>query len=182
MPGEWFYSHFIYGSNYRLSEWQGAILQVQLGRLDQQTKRRHHNARLLDRLLQAIPGITPQKLDDRCTRNGQYAYIFHVNKKEFAGLSTERFIEALNAEGIPHQASYPPLHQLDMFRNGEYRKRLSGKQAKEKHKFLKAKFPVTQRAAWETVWLPQPVLLGDEEDMHEIAAAIAKIQKNAKEL
>jgi dTDP-4-amino-4,6-dideoxygalactose transaminase len=182
MPGEWFYSHFIYGSNYRLSEWQGAILQVQLGRLDQQIKRRHHNARLLDRLLQAIPGITPQKLDDRCTRNGQYAYIFHVNKKEFAGLSTGRFIEALNAEGIPHQASYPPLHQLDMFRNGEYRKRLSGKQAKEKHKFLKAKFPVTQRAAWETVWLPQPVLLGDEEDMHEIAAAIAKIQKNAKEL
>jgi dTDP-4-amino-4,6-dideoxygalactose transaminase len=182
MPGEWFYSHFIYGSNYRLSEWQGAILQVQLGRLDQQTKRRHHNARLLDRLLGAIPGITPQKLDDRCTRNGQYAYIFHVNKKEFAGLSTERFIEALNAEGIPHQASYPPLHQLDMFRNGEYRKRLSGKQAKEKHKFLKGKFPVTQRAAWETVWLPQPVLLGDEEDMHEIAAAISKIQKNAKEL
>ena len=182
MPGEWFYSHFIYGSNYRLSEWQGAILQVQLGRLDQQTKRRHHNARLLDRLLGAIPGITPQKLDDRCTRNGQYAYIFHVNKKEFAGLSTERFIEALNAEGIPHQASYPPLHQLDMFRNGGYRKRLSGKQAKDKHKFLKAKFPVTQRAAWETVWLPQPVLLGDEEDMHEVAAAIAKIQKNAKEL
>jgi dTDP-4-amino-4,6-dideoxygalactose transaminase len=182
MPGEWFYSHFIYGSNYRLSEWQGAILQVQLGRLDQQTKRRHHNARLLDRLLGAIPGITPQKLDERCTRNGQYAYIFHVNKKEFAGLSTERFIEALNAEGIPHQASYPPLHQLDIFRNGEYRKRLSGKQAKDKHKFLKGKFPVTQRAAWETVWLPQPVLLGDEEDMHEIAAAITKIQKNAKQL
>ena len=182
MPGEWFYSHFIYGSNYRLSEWQGAILQVQLGRLDEQTKRRHHNARLLDRLLRAIPGITPQKLDDRCTRNGQYAYIFHVNKKQFAGLSTERFIEALNAEGIPDQASYPPLHQLDMFRNGEYRKRLSGKQSKEKHKFLKGKFPATQRAAWETVWLPQPVLLGDEEDMHEIATAIAKIQKNAKEL
>ena len=182
MPGEWFYSHFIYGSNYRLSEWQGAILQVQLGRLDQQTKRRHHNARLLDRMLRAIPGITPQKLDDRCTRNSQYAYIFHVNKKDFAGLPTERFIEALNAEGIPHQASYPPLHQLDMFRNGEYRKRLSGKQAKDKPKFLKGKFPVTQRAAWETVWLPQPVLLGDEEDMHEIAAAITKIQKNAKEL
>jgi dTDP-4-amino-4,6-dideoxygalactose transaminase len=182
MPGEWFYSHFIYGSNYRLSEWQGAILQVQLGRLDQQTKRRHHNARLLDRLLRVIPGITPQKLDDRCTRNGQYAYIFHVNKKEFAGLSTERFIEALNAEGIPHQASYPPLHDLDMFRKGEYRKRLSGKQAKDKHKFLRGKFPVTQRAAWETVWLPQPVLLGDEEDMHEIAAAVTKIQKNAKEL
>ena len=182
MPGEWFYSHFIYGSNYRLSEWQGAILQVQLGRLDQQTKRRHENARILDRLLRAIPGITPQTLDKRCTRNGQYAYIFHVNKNKFGGLSTNRFIEALNAEGIPNQASYPPLHQLAMFQSGEYRKRLSGKQAKDKHKFLKHKYPVTQRAAWETVWLPQPTLLGDEEDIHEIAAAIAKIQKSAKEL
>lgn len=182
MPGEWFYSHFIYGSNYRLSEWQGAILHVQLSRLDQQTKWRHENARILDRLLREIPGITPQKLDERCTRNGQYAYIFHVNKKEFAGLSTERFIEAMNAEGIPNQASYPPLHRLDMFRNGDYRKRLSGKQAKDKHKFLKQKFPVTQKAAWETVWFPQPVLLGDEEDMHEIAAALGKIQKSAKEL
>ncbi|MCJ7659893.1 MAG: DegT/DnrJ/EryC1/StrS family aminotransferase, partial [Anaerolineales bacterium] len=33
MPGEWFYNHFIYGSNYRLSEWHGAILSQQLKRL-----------------------------------------------------------------------------------------------------------------------------------------------------
>lgn len=182
MPGEWFYSHFIYGSNYRLSEWQGAVLHAQLQRLDEQTKRRHRNARLLDRLLEKIPGITPQELDERCTRNGQYAYIFHVNKKEFAGISTDRFIEAMNAEGIPNQASYPPLHELHMFRSGEYRKRLAGKQAKEKHAFLTKKFPATRKAAWETVWIPQPALLGDEEDMHEIAAAVGKIQKAAKEL
>ena len=182
MPGEWFYNHFIYGSNYRLSEWQGAVLQAQLGRLDEQTKVRHRNARLLDRLLGTIPGITPQKLDDRCTRNGQYAYIFHVNKKEFAGIATDRFIAAMNAEGIPNQASYPPLHQLHMFRNGDYRKRLCGEQAKERHAFLKRRFPVTQKAAWETVWIPQPALLGDEEDVEEIAASLSKIQKHAKDL
>ena len=182
MPGEWFYSHFIYGSNYRLSEWQGAVLQAQLGRLDEQTKVRHRNARLLDRLLGTIPGITPQKLDERCTRNGQYAYIFHVNKKEFAGIATERFIAAMNAEGIPNQASYPPLHQLHMFRNGEYRKRLCGKQAKERHAFLKRRYPATQKAAWETVWIPQPALLGDEEDVQEIAASLSKIQRHAKDL
>ncbi len=182
MPGEWFYSHFIYGSNYRLSEWQGAVLQAQLGRLDEQTQVRHRNGRLLDRLLGMIPGITPQKLDDRCTRNGQYAYIFHVNKKEFAGIATDRFIAAMNAEGIPNQASYPPLHQLHMFRNGEYRKRLCGKQARERHAFLKRRFPATQKAAWETVWIPQPALLGDEEDVEEIAASLSKIQKHAKDL
>jgi dTDP-4-amino-4,6-dideoxygalactose transaminase len=182
MPGKWFYSHYIYGSNYRLSEWQGAVLDAQLSRLDEQTKRRHANSRLLDRLLGKIPGITPQKLDERCTRNGHYAYIFHVNKKQLAGISTERFIEAMNAEGIPNQASYPPLHQLDMFRTSKYRDRLSGRQASQKHAFLKQKFPATQKAAWETVWIPQPALLGDEEDMHEIAAALGKIQKNAKDL
>lgn len=179
MPGEWFYSHFIYGSNYRLSEWQGAVLNVQLGRLEEQTLHRHRNGRLLDKLFAGIPGITPQKCDPRCTRNGQYAYIFHVDARQFSGISTENFIAALNAEGIPTQASYPPLHELDCFRNGEYRKRLSGPQASEKHAFLEQSFPHTQRAAWETVWIPQFALLGDEEDMNEIAAAIRKIQRNA---
>lgn len=182
MPGEWFYSHYINGSNYRLSEWQGAVLSVQLGRLDKQTALRHKNARLLDELLSRIPGITPQKLDPRCTRNGHYAYIFHVNSKEFAGASTEQLIKAMNAEGIPNQASYPPVHDLDVFKNGEYRKRLCGSQASEPHAFLKAKYPNTQRAAFETIWIPQPALLGDEEDMQEIAAAWVKIQKFAKEL
>ena len=182
MPGEWFYSHFIYGSNYRLSEWQGAVLTVQLSRLEEQTRHRHRNGRLLDKLLGEIPGMTPQRCDPRCTRNGQYAYIFHVEKKQFAGISTENFIAALNAEGIPTQASYPPLHELDCFRNGEYRKCLSGAQAAEKHAFLRQSFPNTQRAAWETVWIPQFALLGDDEDMHELSAAISKIQRNAAEI
>jgi dTDP-4-amino-4,6-dideoxygalactose transaminase len=147
MPGECFYSHFIYGSNYRLSEWQGAVLMAQPGRLDEQTRRRHRNARLLDRELSKIPGITPQKLDDRCTRNGQYAYIFHVDSQQFVGITTEHFIEAMNAEGISNQASYPPLDELQLFRNNEYRKCLSGQQAKEEHGFLKQTFPNTRRAA-----------------------------------
>jgi dTDP-4-amino-4,6-dideoxygalactose transaminase len=182
MPGEWFYSHYINSSNYRLSEWQGAVLSVQLKRLDEQTQRRHENAGLLDQLLAQIPGITPQKLDPRCTRNGHYAYIFHVNSKQFAGVTTEKLIQAINAEGIPNQASYPPVHALDVFQNGDYRKRLCGSQATEPHAFLKASYPHTHRAAFETIWIPQPALLGDQEDMHEIAAALEKVQKFAKEL
>ena len=182
MPGEWFYSHFINGSNYRLSEWQGAVLTAQLSRLDEQTQRRHRNARLLDELFSKIPGITPQKIDPRCTRNGHYAYIFHVDTKEFAGITVERLIAAMNAEGIPNQASYPPVHALDVFQNGEYRKRLCGSQAIESHPFLQAQYPNTHRAAFESIWIPQPALLGDDEDLHEIAAAWQKIQKFANEL
>lgn len=182
MPGEWFYAHFIYGSNYRLGEWQGAILRQQLARLDEHGAVRTRNAAYLDEELAKIEGITPQALDSRCTRNGHYAYIFTYNSQAFAGVPTERFIQALNAEGIPTQASYPPVHELDVFQSGEYRKRLSAPQRDEDHAFLRASFPNTARGAWQTVWLPQPVLLGTQEDMAEIVLAIRKIQRHARSL
>jgi dTDP-4-amino-4,6-dideoxygalactose transaminase len=182
MPGEWFYSHYTNGSNYRLSEWQGAILSAQLTRLDAQTSLRHKNARTLDKLLSQIPGLTPQALDPRCTRNGHYAYIFHVDRAQFANASMEQLVRAINAEGIPNQASYPPIHELDLFKSGEYRTRLCGAQANESHNFLRAKYPHTARAAFETIWIPQPALLGDEQDIQEIAAAWSKVQRLASEL
>ena len=49
------------------------------------------NGRALDRLLSEIPGITPQSHDSRITRNGQYAYIFHYDKRAFAGVDTRPF-------------------------------------------------------------------------------------------
>lgn len=182
MPGEWFYSHFIYGSNYRLSEWQGAVLSQQLHRLPQQTAIRSRNAAYLDAELAKIEGITPQRLDPRTTVNGHYAYIFHYDKSTFANVPTERFIQAFNAEGFPTQASYPPLHDLAVFKRGEYRKRLSPEAAQAEHAFMRSGFPNTLRGAWETVWLPQPVLLGSEEDMALVVEAVRKIQAQAKEL
>jgi dTDP-4-amino-4,6-dideoxygalactose transaminase len=182
MPGEWFYAHFIYGSNYRLSEWQGAILSQQLKRLPEQTRLRSENAAFLDQALATVEGITPQATDPRCTINGHYAYIFHYDKRAFANLPTERFIQAFNAEGIPTQASYPPLHDLEVFKSNEYRKRLCEEQARGEHDFMRAGFPNTLKGAWETVWLPQPVLLGAKEDMSLVVQAIQKIQANASKL
>ncbi len=182
MPGEWFYAHFIYGSNYRLSEWQGAVLRVQLQRADELNSLRQQSAAFLDRELPKIEGITPQKLDPRVTSNGHYAYIFHVDRKAFAGISIDRFIQAFNAEGFPNQASYPPLHELAVFQSGEYRKRLQAGQANAEHAFLKAAFPNTARAAWETVWIPQPALLGSAEEIAQLVEAIRKIQRHSAEL
>ena len=182
MPGRWFYSHYIYGSNYRLSEWQGAVLTQQLKRLDEQAARRSKNAAYLNHALAEIDGIRPQILDPRVTRNGHYCYIFHVDPKAFGGLSTEKFIQAFNAEGIPTQASYPPVHLLEVFQNGEFRKRLSPEVANGPFDFLKADYPVSQDAAENTVWMVHSTLLGDEKDMTEIVTAVRKIQHHHREL
>lgn len=182
MPGEWFYSHFINASNYRLSEWQGAVLSQQLSRFDDQAAIRTKNAAYLDRELAKINGICPQKRDPRVTRNGYYCYIFHYDSKAFNGLETEKFIQAFNAEGIPTQASYPPVRKLALFQNGEYRKKLSPEQAKEKHAFLNSACPVAEDAYENTVWLVHRTLLGTEQDAAEIVEAVKKIQRNAGEL
>jgi 3-amino-5-hydroxybenzoate synthase len=177
MPGEWFYAHFVYGSNYRLSEWQGAVLGRQLARLDEQAAVRTRNAAQLRVLLSAIPGITPQALDPRCTRHGYYAFLFHYDRRAFGDRPTSNFVEALNAEGIPTQASYPPIHALALFRSGAYRSRLSPAERSAPHPAFDARFPQTERAADETVWLPHPVLLGSDEDMALVAEAVDKIRR-----
>lgn len=182
MPGKWFYSHYINGSNYRLSEWQGAVLLKQLERLEKQAAIRTKNARKLNSELAKIKGIRPQKVDERCTRNGNYCYIFHYDKAAFDGLPTETFINALNAEGIPTQASYPSVNKLDVFQNGEFSKRIDADHAMEDFLFLYEDFPVTDDAVANTVWLVHRTLLGDEKDTAEIVQAVKKIQENAKEL
>ena len=121
-------------------------------------------------------------MDERCTRNGNYCYIFHYDKDAFAGLPTEEFIKALNAEGIPTQASYPSVNKLDVFQNGEFSKRIDADHAMEDFSFLYEDFPVTDDAAANTVWLVHRTLLGDEKDTAEIVQSIKKIQENAKDL
>jgi dTDP-4-amino-4,6-dideoxygalactose transaminase len=183
LPGRWFYDHFQYGSNFRLSEWQGALLSVQLRRLPSQRRVRFRNALQLNRLLGAIEGITPQALDERCTHNGHYTYIFHYDARAFQGLPTRRFIEALKAEGIPEQASYPPIHRLDLFTGGTFQRRLGYRpRAAALKRLLRGIYPVTEEAAGQSVWIPHYALLGDEQDIAEIAGAVRKIQRNVREL
>jgi 3-amino-5-hydroxybenzoate synthase len=180
MPGRPFYDHVIYGSNYRLSEWQGAVLGVQLKRLDAQTKLRHHNACLLDGVLREIDGITPQRMDAHCTRNGHYLYMFHYNPASFGGLPPARFIEALSAEGVPTHISYPPLHSLEVFTSGAYKKRIPPGMPNDAMRH--GPFPNSARVMREVISLPHATLLGDEQDIQEIGAAIHKIQQHAKDL
>jgi len=61
-PGHAWYEHFVISGNYRLSEIQGALLNAQLQRLEEQARRRDENGRYLTEHLGQIPGIKPQRI------------------------------------------------------------------------------------------------------------------------
>src|SRR5438034_2017711 len=58
------YEHALLSGNYRMTEWQGALLLSQMRRLEEQTQRRNENALYLAGQLAEIPGIRPLKRDE----------------------------------------------------------------------------------------------------------------------
>lgn len=173
--GRW-YEHHVLGGNFRMTEFQAAILLCQLRRLPEQTERRTRNAQKLTELLSQIPGIRPPRPDPRVTRHAYHLYIFRYNKEAFGGRPREEFLRALNAEGVPCSAGYVPLYKERVFVNRPASNDLC--QRSMLKDYSKVYCPVCERAcAEEAVWLYQNMLLGDEEDMADIATAIAKVQR-----
>jgi dTDP-4-amino-4,6-dideoxygalactose transaminase len=173
--GLW-YEHVRAGGNYRMTEWQGAILLAQLERADELCKRRHQNALYLSEKLVAIPGIHPLKVDPRVTRHAWHIFIFRYRRQAFGGMPRERFIEALQAEGIPCVPGYVPLNQSPALVDGLERLRTFLEDVPAPHSCPVAERVCTQ----EAVWFTQNVLLGSEQDMDDIIEAVAKIQRCAK--
>jgi len=110
------YEHTIVGPNYRITEFQGAILRTQLRKHSAQTERRMRNGDILSRQIEDIPGLYPLKKDARVTRRGYYFYILRFKEQEF-GISRELFLAAIAAEGAPLVKGYDmPVYQLPAFR------------------------------------------------------------------
>jgi dTDP-4-amino-4,6-dideoxygalactose transaminase len=170
--GGW-YDHPILGWNYRMTEFQAAILLVQLERIEEQMRTREENAKYLTEQLKKIEGISPLVPDDGVTRHAYHLYIFRYNKDAFKGLRREEFLKALNAEGIPASSGYVPLYKFPAITQWPYNER----------KYNDLYLPVTEKACFEEgVWLTQNILLGTKEDMDDIVEAINKIKENVDEL
>ena len=178
------FSYLSRGLNLRLTEFQAALLLAQMSRLDQQSKTRESNAAALTKMLEQIPGIAPAKSYAHCTRNAFHLYMFRYDPAHFAGLSRDRFLAALKAEGIPCSGGYSPLNREPLLRNTLMSK---GYQRIYGEKRLQAWFnqnqcPVNDHLCTEAVWFTQTMLLGDRGGMEQIAEAIAKIQRHASQL
>src|SRR5690606_13589153 len=66
------YNHPILGTDARMSEWQAAVLNTQMDRLDGDTERRMANAKYLTKQLQELEFIETLCDDPRITRNSYH--------------------------------------------------------------------------------------------------------------
>jgi dTDP-4-amino-4,6-dideoxygalactose transaminase len=174
----------IRGTNARMTEWQSRMLLVQMSRFQEQDKRRTENATYLSELFSEIKGIYPAKPYPGTTNVSYHLFMFRYDKAHFDELSRERFQQAMRAEGVSVSTGYGRLDRdayvLALAKNPHYLK-IYGERAM-KQWIERNKCPQNEKLTDQALWITQSMLLGSRQDMEQIAEAVRKIQKYAKEL
>lgn len=150
------YAHFLPGSNYRISQFQAAILCAQLQKFKSQYLVRDANGKLLTELLDKIDGVEPQQRAKGLEIHGHYLFTFMLDEC----YDRATFKKALKAEGFLVQLEYPAIHTLD------FMKPYVGKNDS---------FPVSTRLADHSIWMYHNALLGTKEQIHQMAEAVKKV-------
>lgn len=164
--GAAWYHHINLGTNARLTEFQAALLRVQLERYPEQLSTREARARQLDEALRKIPGLTPQPTPADMTRRSYHLYCLRFDAGAF-GMSRDDFLAAAAASGLPVVAGYPlPLYKQPLFEKFLAR-----------HDYHACDCPVTEAlCAAEGLWLSQTVLLHSADHMAHVSEEIRAIQ------
>ena len=163
--------------NSGMSEFQAGILNTQLKLLPEQIARREENAAYLDKALEKFDFIRPMRNDPNITRNSYHLYLMRIDEKKLGGVTRDRFLEALESEGIPLTPGYVPAYDFPCISGGYTENQLGGKVN------VKPNTPEAEYLArHEICWLYHAVLLGEKRDMDDIVAALEKVYGSLDEL
>lgn len=99
------------GANLRMPQFQGALLQHQLTRLEEQSLHREANADHLRKQLDEIGGVRAKTQLAGTTRHGCHLFVFDFDANAFAGLTKSKFLAALRAEGVSVSGGYGALNK-----------------------------------------------------------------------
>jgi dTDP-4-amino-4,6-dideoxygalactose transaminase len=148
-----------------LPELQAAALLPQIDKLHLRNERRADNVRSLIHLTRDVPGLRPFAAPSGHSTPGYYKLGFQFDEAAF-GLSRERFVRALRAEGVAFDEGFRALHA-----------------GRSPSRFRRAgELSEADRAHRGAVVLHHPILLGSEADVGEVAAAVRKTYANAGRL
>jgi L-glutamine:2-deoxy-scyllo-inosose/3-amino-2,3-dideoxy-scyllo-inosose aminotransferase len=176
--------HPIQSGNYRITEWQAAILLAQLERFPHQMMMRERNAELLDEALGCIPGIRPTERHPNVTRRNSYAYVFRYDARRFAGLSCRAFRIALSKEtGLDFGPPYRPLNMSLLYQPRTKRRHRLNDHYWDQIDPSRYSLPVAERAyEHEAVTLPQEALLVNPDRVRLVPEAVRRLQRHAADL
>lgn len=177
IPGGVWYEHHVISGNYRLGEFQGAVLNAQLDRLEEQTKRRDVNGQYLASHLEKTSGVHTQRRTPDCTRHSRHLFLMRLVEAEF-GAPREAIVAGLQGEGIPISSGYAlPLYRQPLFLNKAFGPYLAD--VRDSLDYSRVHCPNTERICYkEGAWLEQSLLLGTLEDMDDIIQAFEKVYAN----
>lgn len=136
------------------------ILNAQSARFPEQLRYRQESAAYLDAHLAPLGYVSPMPGDPRVTSNAYHLYFIRIHEDKLRGVTRDRFVEAVVAEGIPLTTGYRPLYATPG--------------VNEPHNT-----PVTDYVAGhEGAWLAPPTLLGTLDDLADVVRAIEKVYDN----
>jgi dTDP-4-amino-4,6-dideoxygalactose transaminase len=177
------YRHRLIGFNYRMTEFQAALLEGQLRRLPAQARIRLANMERFEARIRSVAGLATLRHDSRVTAVAAYQYVFKYLPERFDGVPRAAFLGALETEGIPCDGLfYEPVYRSALFPVDprDFPALGSGREPVD---FKSVRCSVSERAAYhEAVWLPHHIFLGTRADTHDIANAVEKVVENAGEL
>jgi dTDP-4-amino-4,6-dideoxygalactose transaminase len=109
-------SQALLGSNYRMTDFQAAVLLAQLERLPDQTRRRHENARLLTELLGNVQGVRTLRPYPKVSTQAIYGYYLRYIPEDCGGVPRATFVRDLREHGIPAlEEMYLPVYRSPEF-------------------------------------------------------------------
>jgi dTDP-4-amino-4,6-dideoxygalactose transaminase len=167
--GEW-YEHQIVGGNHRINAMAASLLLPQLKSLGDDMALRDNNRKKLDRALSS-EGLVTLGSYDKATRVANHLYLLRYKADHFNDVPREKFFEAMRAEGVYTYAGYKPLYREKVF-NGK----------DDDFPWLNdidcaaTSCAVTELIAdYQSVWLTQNHLLGNDRDTQDIIDAFEKV-------
>ncbi len=175
---------FTRGSNFRMQQFQAVLLMQQFDKLVRETAHRHENAEYLRAHLKDIPGIQPARLPDN-SRAVWHLFPMRYDAQQFNGLSRDKFVKALNAEGIPCGGGYSEQYfdgLLDEAIASRGFKRLFSAERLKAYRDSLQDLKGNRQVCATTVGMTQNLLLADRAGMDHIIEAIRRIQANSAAL
>jgi dTDP-4-amino-4,6-dideoxygalactose transaminase len=171
----------VQGRNYCLSEFHAALLLDGLDRLDEENEVRRSNVRRLEQLLLGCEGVRLQGAPDQLDGRTFYHLCLRIDLDAFGGVDIDQVAAALSAE-LVLGAVEPVDHPLN--RNILYNPLRSPRTPKNaRNLFDPSRFdlPTAAQARRTCLTIPHRALLGDPSDMQDIADALDKVRRHARE-